>query len=189
MLVGTRNPAHSALNAATMRCVHVVVALLSAVALNLTTGEARAVERQWHLGGGLGATTFLDDYEPGPALSLHGAYGLSDMFDLRLSLVGSRNPFDGGAAFPLSATGGVIYKVDIIEWVPYFGVQVGATTLLGDHLPGRAAWLEVTTPLGIDYALSREFALGLELRTSILIGEDTSGSGAFLIRAEHRWGW
>lgn len=172
-----------------MRCVHALIACLFATALSFAAERASAVERQWHLGGGVGAVTFLEGYELGPALSLHGAYGISDMFDVRLTLVGSRNAFEGGTALPLSATGGLIYKVDIIEWVPYFGVQVGATTLLGDHVAGRAAWLEVATPLGIDYALSREFALGLELRPSLLVGDETSGAGAFLLRAEHRWGW
>ena len=41
---------------------------------------ARAFERQWHLGGGVGAAVRSDGYDIGPALGVHGAYGILGRF-------------------------------------------------------------------------------------------------------------
>src|SRR5690606_34041535 len=61
-----------------------VAAALTTIAL-FAASDAFAFEREWHLGGGVGASDFsAEGVGWGPELGVHGAYGLSDSFDLRL---------------------------------------------------------------------------------------------------------
>lgn len=154
--------------------------------------DAQAFERQWHLGGGLGAVLPAGEYSLGPALGAHAAYGISDVFDVRLELVGSRHTHDiGPAVNSFSAAAGLAYKLDVIEWVPYAGALAGYTyadpeiepSELGPHRSPTLGFI-----LGLDYGFSRSFGLGACFREDFLL----VGGGAqatFLLRAEHRWGW
>jgi len=173
-----------------------VPALLGA-AVVASAGSAKAFERQWHVGGGLGAATFASgDPSLGPALGVFGAYGLSDMFDARLELTASRHERASGTSVDLySASAGVAYKIDVIEWIPYVGLLLGYYRQAGeDPTSGDRGALGISTALGIDYALSRSVGLGLQLRyhgglndvpTSLTDGSYYTG----LLRAEYRWGW
>jgi hypothetical protein len=162
-----------------------------AVAGSSLATDARAFERQWHLGGGLGAASFVGSDEPiAPAASLYAAYGLSDMFDARLEFTGSRHPLDDGSHVVLySGAAGIAYKIDVIEWVPYVGLLAGYYSY-----DFATAGIGFSTALGLDYAVSRNLGLGAQLRyhwtssdvpTSLTEGEYFT---AFL-RAEYRWGW
>jgi len=162
--------------------------------------NAGAFERQWHVGGGLGVASFVSsDLPMGPALGLHGAYGLSDMFDVRLELTGSRHEQSDGSSLDLySATAGITYKIDVIEWIPYAGLLVGYYWLGGENPPPDSGALGISTALGIDYALSRSFALGLQIRyhgnlndPPTSLGYDDRFGSYFtgFLRAEYRWGW
>ncbi len=164
--------------------------LLAIVSLSITA-EAGAFEREWHLGGGLGAADFIGSDEPiAPAACLYAAYGLSDMFDARLEFTGSRHPLDDGSHTVLySGAAGIAYKIDVIEWVPYVGLLAGYYSY--DALSGGIGF---STALGLDYAVSRNFGLGVQLRyhwttatvpTSLTEGEYFTG----FLRAEYRWGW
>jgi len=168
------------------------------VATLLGSSPASAFERQWHLGGGLGVASFAGgEANIGPALGVHGAYGLSDMFDLRGELTGSTHTLDDGRRLNLySASIGLAYKIDVLEWIPYVGLLVGSYIFSGDGKPANQSggFIGVSTMLGIDYALSRSFGLGLQLRyhgglydppTSLTDGAYFTG----LLRAEYRWGW
>ena len=153
--------------------------------------EASAFERQWHLGGGLGAAAFVGSDEPiAPAASLYAAYGLSDMFDARLEFTGSRHPLDDGShAVLYSGAAGLAYKIDVIEWIPYVGLLAGYYSY-----DFRQGGIGFSTALGLDYAVSRNLGLGVQLRYH-WTGSDVPHSltegeyfTAFL-RAEYRWGW
>ena len=167
------------------------VGLSLAVVCLSAAPDAAAFERQWHLGGGLGAASFVGSDEPiAPAACLYGAYGLSDMFDARLEFTGSRHPLDDEShAVLYSGAAGLAYKIDVIEWVPYVGLLAGYYSY-----DFRTGGIGFSTALGLDYAVSRNFGLGLQLRyhwtssdvpTSLTEGEYFT---AFL-RAEYRWGW
>jgi hypothetical protein len=169
----------------------------------LSAGSARAIERQWRLGGGLGfATLPRTDYGLGPALGLHGAYGLSDMFDAHAELETSLHWMSPGEGLDderlaLSSLGlGVSYKLDIIEWVPYFGLLGGYThtwdnvlAAEGDPPFGRDE-LTLSAMLGVDYALRRDLGLGLALRYHLFASNFGDPQYlSVLVRAEHRFGW
>jgi len=156
-----------------------------------SSSPALAFERQWHLGGGGGVVLPPGDYSTGPAVGAHLAYGLSDVFDLRLELLGSRHTHDvTPTATVLSGAAGIAYKLDIIEWVPYAGALAGYTwsdpDLPSDDGPHRSP--TVGFILGVDYGFSRSFGIGAAFREDLLLSGG-GAQGAFLLRAEYRWGW
>ena len=173
------------------------VAILSLFATLLESGLAGAFERQWHLGGGLGVASFASgEANLGPALGVHAAYGLSDMFDVRGELTGSTHTLDDERRVNLySASLGIAYKIDVLEWVPYAGLFVGSYIWGGEAAPeNQTGFVGISTMLGIDYALSRSFGLGLQLRYhgGLYDPPKSLTDGAYftgLLRAEYRWGW
>lgn len=168
----------------------VMVRLAALVAVTLGAGSASAFERQWRVGGGLGAA-HLDGAGFAPALGAHAAYGLSDMFDVHLELLGSRHRASGSTDV-LSAAAGLSYKVDVFQWIPYIVVTGGAYHYGGDPGPNGEEGVEAGVALGVglDYLASRELSLGVQLRQHTSFADGLSFpylSG--LLRAEYRWGW
>src|SRR5690606_14890631 len=111
----------------TTRVFSVALAALSCV---LWSEHASGFERQWHLGGGPGIVNASpSDIGLGVGLNGYAAYGLSDMFDVKLDLAGSSHEVELGdyseRHMLYTASLGVAYKIDIIEWIPYIGVHAG----------------------------------------------------------------
>jgi hypothetical protein len=167
------------------------------LAASLLPGRAHAFERQWHLGGGVGAGFFSDsETSAGPLLGVHAAYGLSDMFDAKLEGLAAVHSL-GDESFQLfSGSAGLAYKVDVIQWIPYFAVQVGYYHLTGDVLPGNLSnnELGLSVDLGLDYAVSRSFGMGVQLRYHGFLNDPMSSMAdapyfCGLVRAEYRWGY
>jgi hypothetical protein len=152
----------------------------------LSGPPARAFERQWHLGGGLGAAA-PTDYSAGPAFGIHGAYGLSDVFDLRLELQASRN---GVGSLPVSFYGtrlALAYKVDVIQWIPYAAISGGGFAIAWE---GAALFRpSAGVMLGLDYAVSRHVGLGVLGAGDYVFVESGVTVLALLVRAEYRFGW
>lgn len=184
-------------------------AFFAAGAALLAPGRAEAFERQWHVGSGIGITAYPHHFSAGPALGLNGAYGISDVFDLKLELLGSYHTFRESSlrprqsAQPYSAVAGVSYKLDVLQWIPYGALLVGYQHIAGSLplakplLPGQApvnAFRRddalATLVLGLDYALSRDWGLGASLRTDFLLTSlETGGAFTTLLRAEYHWGF
>ena len=158
---------------------------------------ASALEDQWHLGAGAGAGAFAEeDATLGPLFGLYSAYGLNDMFDARLeALIGVHERHH--ERFSISGlSAGLSYKVDVIEWIPYFGVQFGVYHLGGSERPAALGRNELgmSVDLGLDYALSRSVGLGAQVRFHGFLGDPLASLGdapylSALLRAEYRWGW
>lgn len=130
-------------------------------------------------------------YRAATTLSLHGAYGISDVFDARFTANGSLlhlSPDGGGQNSLFLSTLGVAYKLDVIEWVPYCGVRAGyyvfGAAPAGDFARHGGA---VGGMCGVDYSFSRSVAAGVEVATDFLL---PSGQlyGA-LLHVEYRWGF
>jgi hypothetical protein len=170
---------------------------LTASALLALTTSAGAFERQWHIGGGAGIAMFADpDTSAGSALGVHGAYGISDVFDLKLDLLTSSHTIESDRMRLFAGTAGIAYKMDVVRWVPYFGIQFGYYRLGGDQRPGENAIHEpgMSIDLGLDYAVKRHFGLGLQLRYHGFLSDPMSSLGdaplfTGLLRAEYRFGW
>ena len=175
-----------------MRLVVVAASVALGLALLGAAKQARAFERQWHVGGGAGVSGG-NGLSLSPALGLYAAYGISDVFDTRLELtmrgyqLGSDQDPNG-----LSAMLGLTYKLDVLTWVPWGGVYVGYQGF--DAVP-RAGLVfqqhDVALGLGVglDYGWSRSFGLGVTLRFDDALSRAEAASFDALLRAEYRWGW
>lgn len=175
-----------------MRLVAGVVSVALGLTLLATAGSARAFERQWHLGGGAGVARG-NGLSLSPALGLYAAYGLSDVFDVRLEVT-ARGYHLGSEQDPnaLSAMVGLTYKLDVLSWVPWGGVYVG---YLGfDAVPRKGLAFRqhdaaLGLGIGLDYGFSRSFGLGITLRSDDALTRAEAVSFDALLRAEYRWGW
>lgn len=169
--------------------------------LLVLAAPARAVERQWHAGMGLGVASFAGARGPAPLAELFGAYGVNDMFDARLEFGGSSHDFTEKDAPEdqtqlYSALAGLRYNLDVIEWVPHFGVSVGYYRFSGGPVPEKRSRNElgVAGEVGLDYLFSRNVGIGIELVYHGFLLEPLSSLGntplfVGLISVERRWGW
>jgi hypothetical protein len=164
-----------------------VLALLAVLASLLSAERAFAFEREWHLCGGLGAAA-APGYSAGPALSLYGAYGLSDAFDARVELSTSiQGRLDATNAF-FSFKGALAYKLDVIRWIPWIGPSVGGLASGQQKWPFDAMQPTVGVLAGLDYVWTRHFGMGLCVSGDY--GFDQAVVyGAGYLRAEYHWGW
>jgi hypothetical protein len=170
-------------------------------ALLLVAVPAGAVERQWHAGVGLGAAAVSGARGSSPMAELFGAYGLNDMFDARLELAGSTQDFTAQGEPEdrtqiYSALAGLRYNLDVIEWVPHFGVVLGYYRFSAGPLPEHRARNELgfAAELGLDYLFSREVGAGLMLAYHGFLLDPPASLGntpmvSALISVERRWGW
>ena len=169
------------------------------------------------------------EFQLGPAANVYGAYGLSDVFDLRLEAFISTNDdppvqedpnanpptprIAGRSALFYGAKLGLVYKIDVIEWIPYAGVTAGFLGVVAhaevdgveaDPSPFAAGNATAGVMLGLDYAVSRSFGLGLALFGDYALHaappetddpdkerRDAQSPlwGAAFLRAEYRFGW
>jgi hypothetical protein len=160
--------------------------------------NAHAFENQWHLGAGASGLTYSGDSSYiMPALSLHGAYGLSDVFDVRLetALGMPLSSAKSGSALGFAELV-LAYKVDIIEWIPWVGLGAGGFGVTkGLQGPERNA-LQPSGSLwvGMDYAFSRQWGVGAVFAAHSWV-MDSSRSNLrlaatqFGLRIERRFGW
>jgi hypothetical protein len=180
------------------------VASLGAIAaLMLWTTPASAYERQWRVGGTFGYTALLTqggDFH-GFGGGVHLDYGLTDALNLMVRADVFRYPKPELAL--LSAGAGIGYVIDILEWVPYFGALAGpvdgASTAgncdeapSGDVVPPpcHRVKLALQIPFGLDYLVTRRFAIGAAGRYQMHLfnGPLSHTIGGFL-KVEYIWGF
>jgi len=175
-----------------------VLAVVFALGAFSATTRASAFERQWHLGGGLGVTAYPSTYSLGPAVGLNGAYGISDVFDVKVELLGSLHRYDLTPRStehiePFSIAAGLSYKLDVLQWIPYGALLVGYSHIGGSLAPGESAHADdavAALVVGLDYAVSRDFGLGVSVRGDFRLSTPSSGEAITpLLRAEYHWGF
>ena len=173
--------------------------VLSIAAALFVSAPACAFEREWHTGAGLGISAYPRYYPVGPALGLNAAYGISDVFDLKLELLRSEHNYSAGPALtavkavPYSAVLGLSYKLDVLQWIPYFAVLGGYSHISGalpTGEPFRRDDAILAVVLGLDYAVNRSFGLGASLRTDMRLLTWSEGEAVTsMLRAEYHWGF
>jgi hypothetical protein len=172
-------------------------ALLAATWVLFPT-PAHAYEEQWHFGGGVGAASFVKtDSGYAPVIAAHASYDLSDMFDVRVELLMAEHEFIPGEPTELySAAAGVVYKIDVGDWVPYAGILGGVYALDGPTWPSplKQRELGVSVPLGLDYTFSHSFGMGAQIRYHGFLSDPMSSLSdapyfTALLRAEYRASW
>ncbi len=186
-----------------------------ATASALTTG-ASAYERQYKLGAGLGYETLKlaaahDATGGSPALEVDLSYGLTDMFNLfaeasaatpSLTREGYSVPAEKEGAPPteipavtldgrftaLSGHAGVAYTLDVIRWIPYAGVGLGATHLR--HAGVAKTRASGVAAVGLDYAMTRDLQVGAAVRMVTAPGSSESWTSyQGFLRVGYTWGW
>jgi hypothetical protein len=175
-----------------MRLAALVLGVGLSLALCGAARSAQAFEREWHLGAGAGVSNG-QGLKLSPALAAYAAYGLSDVFDVRLELT-ARGYHVGSDQNPNALSGmlGVAYKLDVLRWVPWAGVYAGYLAFLGAP-PAALAFKQRDIALGLgvglDYGISRQLGVGVTLRFDDALTRSGASTFDALLRAEYRWGW
>lgn len=171
------------------RPLHLLASSTFVIGLSLT-GNASAFERQWHLGGGAGVVTPSGPYALAPALGAYASYGVSDVFDVKLQLTLSRAAAEPDlASFRYGAHAALAYKIDVIQWIPYFGIRAGAVAVSDPVAPFEKLSPSVGGIAGVDYAMTRSLGFGLELSLDYLSAGAGNELFGALITAEYHWGY
>jgi hypothetical protein len=171
--------------------------LVLAAAALLAPGRAAAYERQWHFGASFGYDAlFGGSTAHGFGGGVHLAYGLNDMFNLIAEIDATAHPT--GPWTVVSGAVGAAYVLDVLQWVPWVGAEVGPAALvaldskcgLSTLEPCAAFRVNLAIPFGIDYQVSRSFNIGLSGRFQLLLLGSTPWEtlGGFA-RAEYVWGY
>ncbi|HEX7476454.1 MAG TPA: hypothetical protein VF331_01480 [Polyangiales bacterium] len=134
----------------------------------LRPSAARAYEDQATVGLSLGYANavFKGQPAPGAAAILHGSLGLGDIWSVRAQLGYGFHP-DHTPLSVLMAGADLIYTIDVLEWVPYFGAGIDALSTLRARAVGAEAGLHAA--LGLDWLCSRSFGFELEARPVFLL--------------------
>jgi hypothetical protein len=170
--------------------------------------DACAVERQHHVGLGPGLLMWKTADSPvatGASMGAFYTYGLSDQFNLNLELRGSllgysdavldaeKNPVvpKTRPSREASAAVGVTYVLDVLRWVPYAGLLVGAEALGGGTLEKVRLMPAAQLAVGLDYQANRLLTFGFAFRQSIFVfntGTYPSATSLFA-KVELSWGY
>ena len=178
---------------------------LSLLLVLLLPRGAGAVEKQHHVGAGAQlAILSIDDKSTasvGGGLALHYTYGIDDTFNLMVEASSSsvaREQFQDTPETPRTRPAGVDhgavgvgYVIDIFKWVPYLCLLGGTYRLYGGTLP-EDLWLPgLSIGAGLDYQLSRSFAIGAGVREHLMISKLSTYPTftTLFLRAEYMWGW
>lgn len=145
---------------------------LTALAFLLGPRTARAYEDQVGVALGAGyAAVASDNALPhhGLALQLEAGVGLGDTWEVR-ALVAYGAHFDDGTLHRVSGGVELVYLLDILEFVPFFGLGVDAPVSIWDRDAGTETWVDFAghAVVGLDWLVSRQWALGLEVRPYLL---------------------
>ncbi|MFO0735317.1 MAG: hypothetical protein U0270_05530 [Labilithrix sp.] len=171
----------------------------------LATSDASAIEQQHHLGlaPAFGMLNIKDKstVSAGFGGALHYAYGLTDQWNLTLDassvVVAADQKLDPPAnlqtrpAAVHQAGAGVSYVIDILRVIPWFGIEGGACLLTGGTLDRAIVVPDLSVGVGLDYQLSRTFAVGVTGREHLMISKlDTYPSYlTAMLRFEVMWGY
>jgi hypothetical protein len=130
--------------------------------------RVHAYEDQRTVGLGLGYAHAVSDALPGPGASidLSASVGLNAVWTARAHLTYGLHPGSKPLHVGVIAAE-LLYVIDILEFVPYFGAGLGA---VGQAYAGAFnAYPAAHAVAGIDYLLSRALALELDARAHLLL--------------------
>jgi hypothetical protein len=128
-------------------------------------------QAELHLAAGyLGAVNATPISSTGAALDLGFGIGLNDMFMTRAAL-GYGATLDNARVLSLGRAGvEVLYLVDVLQIVPFFGLGVGAWLFDDDALTVAP---HAFGTVGLDYLATRTWLFGVDIRLGMLLFEDS----------------
>jgi hypothetical protein len=162
-----------------------------------------AAEGQWQAGGRAGVA-WLSSSRVGPVANVFLRHGLAESLDLDVDVSASFHPFQPDAKLPANAgseastlpwvfgfSPGLVYRWDVLQWVPFAGAGVGVYTSKG--LASREDGLQfgVSGRAGLDYLLSRDVVLGVQASAHFVLTESPLPSPwvQVTVGAGYVWGW
>lgn len=110
----------------------------------------------------------------------------SEPLSWRVELGGAVFHHSDGTSVLAVADAGLVYRFDVLSWVPYAFAGVGGVTAGGGPLPTTTEPILVLGG-GIDKLFSRDHSAGLEAHLASFAGDVTTFSLAF--RMTLRWGY
>jgi hypothetical protein len=167
--------------------------------------EAAALEHQHHLG--LDPSLALlkvgdkSSVSVGGGLGAHYTYGINDQFNFMAEVNGAIVATDQQQDTPTTprtrpssigyASAGVGYVIDIIQYVPYIGLLAGGYQLSGGTLDSALYLPGLELAVGVDYQLSRSWAIGVAGRQHLLFTEVSTYPSytTLMLRFEYMWGF
>ena len=156
--------------------------------------DAKAVERQWRLGADLGfaGVSSTSGVVTGLGGGAHAAYGLTDSYDLLIEADHTSHPL--GSNLPnarITSLGvGAAYSLDIVQWVPYFGLLLGGYRFDGGAMKQPIYDFGMQFALGFDYRFSPSWSTGLQVRYHTFSEEPFSAHYmTTMFRFEYLTGW
>jgi hypothetical protein len=150
------------------RFIAPILSLCLCATLWNVTETAHAYEDQWTLGADIGAGLVLgNDSAPvaGIAVGVGASVGLSSAWTFRGRLSYDFHP----ATLPLhvmTVGAEVYYTLDILKFVPFFGVGLDGIGTVQEGALG--ADLAFHALVGVDWLVSRELVIGLDIRPYVL---------------------
>ena len=184
---------------------HALAATVACCVIGAATREAAAIERQHHLGldPSLAMLKVGDksSVSAGVGIGAHYTYGINDQFNFMAEINGSvvaANQQQDSPETPRTrpaevgyASAGVGYVIDILRWVPYIGLLAGGYRLSGGTLEKALLLPGLELAVGLDYQLSRHWAVGLAGRQHLMFTEASTYPSYtnVLLRLEYMWGF
>jgi hypothetical protein len=179
--------------------------LAIACAICAAPRDARAIERQHHIGLDPSLSMLkIDDkatVSVGAGLGLHYTYGINDQFNFmaegNASIVALDQQQDTETtprtrpAEVDHVSAGVGYVIDVLRLVPYIGLLVGGYRLSGGTLPDALVLPGAELAVGLDYQLSRHWAVGIAGRQHLLVTKlgTYPSYTTLMLRFEYMWGF
>jgi hypothetical protein len=158
---------------------------------------AHAYEKQFHVGASFGyAALFGATTSHGFGGGLHFAYGINDYINLIAEVDATAHPYAEWTV--VSGAVGAAYVFDVLQFVPWVGLEVGPGGLVSlDPKCGLAIAEPCHTfrfvgaiPFGLDYQVSRSFSVGVAGRFQLLLlGPSPWETLGVFARAEYVWGY
>jgi len=184
---------------------HALAATVACCVIVAATREAAAIERQHHLGldPSLAMLKVGDksSVSAGVGIGAHYTYGINDQFNFMAEINGAvvaANQQQDTPETPRTrpaevgyASAGVGYVIDILRWVPYIGLLAGGYRLSGGTLEKALLLPGLELAVGLDYQLSRHWAVGLAGRQHLMFTEASTYPSytTVLLRLEYMWGF
>lgn len=166
-----------------MRLPCLLLALATATSFAVPR-EARATEKEWHLGTSLGWSSLGFTHgrdENGAGGFLHARYGFTDAFDFTMnaSFFGYRDVQQ--TRFAPATSAGINYVLDISRWLPSVGFTTGVVDVIttrcddGSDPCGHELYPYVGVPGSLEYRVADRYPVGIRFEYQFLfLGEPSS---------------
>jgi hypothetical protein len=99
----------------------------------------------------------------GIAVAAGASYGLSNVLTLRGQFMWAFHPSEGPLRSIAWLSADLVYVIDVLEIVPYFGAGVDGAGLIASGADFEAEF-GVHPVIGFDYLLSRALAIGVQVK-------------------------